>query len=128
MAIALGVLSLAGLLLVMFGWLGLVGRLPRNYIAGIRTPYTMRSDENWHATHRAAAPVLIFGGVAVAAAGLAFLPFAIAGTIGDALAAGISLALAAVLFITAVASWLYGTHAARSRPSPDGQQPMARSR
>ena len=115
MAVALVVLSIVGALLVAVGWLSLLGKLPRNYFAGIRTPYTLPSDENWEATHRAAAPIMIFGGVAVTAAGLAFLPFAIAGHFDDTVGAVVALALAAVLVITAVASWLYGTRAARSQ-------------
>jgi uncharacterized membrane protein len=115
-AAALAVLALGGLVLIVIGWLGLVGRLPRNHWAGIRTFYTMRNDENWYATHRAAGPLLIFGGVAVTAAALAFLPFAIAGKVPDRLAAAVSVALACVVFATAIASWLYGTRVARSRP------------
>ena len=115
MAVALAVLALGGIVLIVIGWLGLVGKLPRNHWAGIRTFYTMRNDENWKATHRAAGPLLIFGGVAVTAAALAFLPFAITGKVSEGLAATVSTALAAVTLVTVAAAWLYGTRVARSR-------------
>ena len=114
MAAGIGIVTLGGMLLVVFGWMGLVGRLPRNGLAGIRTPYTMRSDENWYATHRAAAPLLIFGGVAIFMAGLAFFPFTIAGKISTGLASAVTIALVVVLFIDVIAAWQFGVHSARS--------------
>ena len=114
MAIAVAVLVLGAIVLVVVGWMGLAGKLPRNHLAGIRTPYTMRSEENWRATHRHAAPILIFGGVAVVAAGLAFLPFAIAGSVSDRFGSIVALILAGIMLATAVASWLFGTRRARA--------------
>ncbi len=114
MAVALAMVTLAGLLLVALGWLGLVGRLPRNGFAGIRTPYTMRSDENWAATHRAAAPVLIFGGIAVVMAGLAFLPFSLAGKLGNGLVGGVTVALVVVLAADVLVAWQYGVRRAKT--------------
>jgi len=97
MAVALGALTLAGALLIAVGWLALVGKLPRSRWTG-------------------GAPLLIFGGVAVTAGALAFLPFSIAGKISDRLAAAVSVALAGVVFVTAVTSWLLGARGAGSRP------------
>jgi hypothetical protein len=45
------------------------GRLPRNIVAGIRTPATMRSDEAWYAGHRAAASALTIAGAGPIAVG-----------------------------------------------------------
>jgi uncharacterized membrane protein len=113
MAVALGMVTLGGLFLVVFGWLGLVGKLPRNGFAGIRTPYTMRSDENWAATHRAAGPVLIFGGIAIVMAGLAFFPFSLAGKLGNVLVGRVTVALALVLAADVLAAWQYGVRKAK---------------
>ncbi len=107
------VTTAAGLIVLTVGWLGLRGRLPRNHIAGIRTPYTMRSDENWYASHRYAGPVLIYAGVAVAASGLALLPFAAAGVLPAWLLDGAVTAQVIVLLAAVIASWLYGTRKAR---------------
>jgi hypothetical protein len=114
MGLSLGLATLAGALFVALGVMGLLGKLPSNYIAGIRTPFTMRSEQNWYATHRAAGPFLIFGGVAATMAGLAVLPFTLAGKVSDGLAASTCVAIAVLLCATAVAGWLFGTNAARS--------------
>jgi uncharacterized membrane protein len=111
--LTLFVVTLASLLLTVVGFLGLTGKLPRNGWVGIRTPYSMRSDEHWMITHREGAAYLIFAGVAAFAAGAAFVPFAIAGKIGDGLATGVLLGQAAVILVGALASWLVGTSRAR---------------
>ena len=58
MAVVLGAVSvaLAGLITS--------DRLPRNAMVGIRTPATLRSDDAWHAGHRAAAGALKTSGAA----------------------------------------------------------------
>ena len=114
MEFALAAVTAAGAGFLLLGWLSLQNKLPSNAWAGIRTPYTRSSDEAWYATHRAAAPILVWGGVAVLAAGLAFLPFALAGKLGDALTTGVVVALAVMIGATAVAGWVYGTRTARS--------------
>ncbi|MBE7517798.1 MAG: SdpI family protein [Thermoflexaceae bacterium] len=114
MIVALLVMTLAGVIVVTLGWLGLQGKLPRNHVAGIRTPYTMRSDETWYATHRHGGPILIFAGVAAVSAGLALVPFAAAGAVSDSLTAATALAMAAVLLMAALGSWLIGTRRARA--------------
>lgn len=105
---------LAGSLFIAIGILGLLERLPPNGLAGIRTRYTRASRENWYRTHRAAAPLLIFGGVAVTMAALAFLPFAVAGKLSDRVVAVVVAVFAGVLLAVAVAAWLFGTHQARA--------------
>ncbi|MGH3933684.1 MAG: SdpI family protein [Pseudonocardiaceae bacterium] len=76
-----GALLAAGAALLTVGLLGWRQRLPRNRIAGIRTPATLRSDAAFVAANRVAAPpVLAAGGVCAAGGLLAF------GTGGPALA------------------------------------------
>lgn len=115
MAVALAILTLGGAAILVLGWLAWMGKLPPNWFAGIRIPYTMRSPENWYATHHAAAPLLIFGGVAIVAGGLAFLPFSLAGSVSDGLAAAVSLALAGLLLATVLTAVVVGVQSARSR-------------
>jgi hypothetical protein len=59
----------SGAILVVLGRMAATERLPRNFLAGIRIPSTMRSDEAWRAGHLAAASSLTaagFGPIAVA--------------------------------------------------------------
>ena len=105
----------AGAAITTVGVLGLVGRLPRNSWAGIRTRYTLSSDEAWAEVHRGAAPILIFGGVAVTMVSLAFLPFAVLGEVPGPLAVGVAAALAVVSLIMVLAAARAGTGAARRR-------------
>lgn len=114
MPVALGVVTLAGALFLVLGWMSLVGSLPPNSFAGIRTRHTRQTPENWYAAHRAAAPVLIWLGVAVLAAGLAFLPFAIVGKLADGLVLGLVIGLGSLLLIGAVASWAYGARVGKA--------------
>ena len=113
MWVALAVVALLGILMVVVGWMGLIGNLPRNHIAGIRTPFTQSSDEAWKATHRAGAPYLIFGGVAAAMVALAFLPFAAAGKVSNGIAQVAVLVAAMALATAAVAGWQVGVRTAK---------------
>ncbi|MEA2453485.1 MAG: hypothetical protein QOG04_2195 [Actinomycetota bacterium] len=63
----------AGLLVVVIAWAGMIGKLPRNYFVGIRLPSTLRSDRAWEAGHRAGAPLMMAGGVLLAACGVRIL-------------------------------------------------------
>lgn len=117
MGFALAVATIASALFVGIGWLGLLGKLPPNGAVGIRTPFTRQNDENWYATHRAAAPILIFGGVAALMAGVAFLPFTLAGKVPNGLAGAVCIAIAIVLVTAALASWVVGTRSARAQLS-----------
>lgn len=105
---------IGSLLATWVGWRGWQERLPRQSFAGIRTPYTLSSDERWRAVHRFGAPYLIFGGVAVASGALALLPFAIAGRLPDAFAAGAAIAMALIMVSAALASWWFGVRAAHA--------------
>lgn len=113
MWVALAVVALVGLVSVVVGWMGLIGHLPRNHIAGIRTPFTESSDAAWKATHRAGGPYLIFGGVAAAMVALAFLPFAAAGKVSNGIASVALLVAAMVLAAAAAAGWQVGVRSAK---------------
>jgi uncharacterized membrane protein len=56
-----------GVLFAVIG--GVLGKVTRNFFAGIRTPWTLASEEVWNRTHRLASKLFIAAGlVAVAAA------------------------------------------------------------
>lgn len=50
-----------GLLLILFG--NHLGQIKPNYFVGIKTPWTLASEEVWHKTHRLAAPLWVVGGI-----------------------------------------------------------------
>jgi uncharacterized membrane protein len=62
------VVAAAGCLLAAIG--NFLGKLQRNAIAGIRTPWTLKSDEVWERTHRVGGPTFVLTGVAVTVAAL----------------------------------------------------------
>lgn len=109
------VLALAAVAVILIGWYGWLGKLPRQHIAGIRTPYTMRSDEHWNAVHRYGSPYLIFGGVAVLAISLAVFPFAVGGALPGTFSAAVALAAALVMLGAVLASWYFGVRAAKAQ-------------
>ncbi|WP_407312876.1 SdpI family protein [Desulfosporosinus sp. SB140] len=49
------------LLFILLG--NVMGRLKHNYFMGIKTPWTLASEEVWRKTHRLAAPLWVFGGI-----------------------------------------------------------------
>jgi uncharacterized membrane protein len=59
-----GIISLVGLLFAGLGWY--FERLKPNYFIGIRTPWTLESEEVWIRTHKASAPVWMIGGIFMA--------------------------------------------------------------
>lgn len=63
---------LLGLFFVLFGLIS--PRIRRNPWIGVRTPWTLTSDENWARTHRFAGYTMIAGGSASIAAALAGAP------------------------------------------------------
>lgn len=65
----------AGLLALVLG--NYMGKLKRNFIAGIRTPWTLASDEVWMRTHRLAGKLLVAGGLVALLAGVLDLPISI---------------------------------------------------
>jgi uncharacterized membrane protein len=113
MVVGLIVIILAGLALVVVGYLGLTSKLAPNHFAGIRTRFTRASESNWYAAQRAGAPWMIFGGVAAMMAGLAFLPFVIAGKLSTGPALAINIVLLAIIVISAIGAWVFGQWGAR---------------
>ena len=61
-----------GVFLAVIG--NLFGKVTRNFFIGIRTPWTLASDQVWERTHRFAAPVFVLGGVLLAVASLSATP------------------------------------------------------
>lgn len=57
-----------GLFLVIAG--NLMGKLTRNFFVGIRTPWTLASDEVWLRTHRLGGKILVLAGIVVFVLGL----------------------------------------------------------
>ena len=64
-AVPLGV----GVLLVVLG--NVLGKVTKNFFVGIRTPWTLASDEVWLRTHRFGGRVFVLAGLTIAVAGLA---------------------------------------------------------
>ena len=82
-----------GLVLALFSiGLGLVlPRLRRNGYAGIRTPYSLASDENWQKTHRLGGMLFVGAGLV----GLVAVPF---GSIAVAVGALVAASLASAIY------------------------------
>ncbi|HNM78250.1 MAG TPA: SdpI family protein [Tepidiformaceae bacterium] len=106
---------LAGSAVVTFvGWQALREKLPRQSWAGIRTAYSLASDEQWYAVHRYGAPYMVFGGVASFSAALAMLPFSLAGKLPNGFSVAVILAIALVLTASALLSWFMGVRGAKA--------------
>lgn len=54
---------IVSVMFILFG--NLMGKLSKNFFIGIRTPWTLTSDEVWLLTHRLAAKTFVIGGVAM---------------------------------------------------------------
>jgi SdpI/YfhL protein family len=61
-------LALSGVVVIVVGRLSAAGLLPRNMLAGIRIPSTLRSADAWRAGHEAAAGALTVAGLGPLAA------------------------------------------------------------
>ena len=61
-------LALSGVVVITVGRMSAAGLLPRNMLAGIRIPSTLRSDDAWRAGHAAAATALTVAGLGPIAA------------------------------------------------------------
>ncbi len=67
-------LIIGGVTVLVTGWRGLRGTLPRNRFAGVRTPPAMRSDESFTVANRVAAPATLAGGAVLVLVGACLLP------------------------------------------------------
>lgn len=65
-----------GLLFVLMG--NQLGKSRRMFLVGIRTPWTLSSEEVWIATHRLAGKLLVIGGLLLILAGFLPLPAGVA--------------------------------------------------
>jgi uncharacterized membrane protein len=65
-----------GVLLVVIG--NLAGKMTRNSVMGIRTPWTLASDEVWLRTHRIGGWIAILAGIGAALSGIAGYGLAVA--------------------------------------------------
>lgn len=74
---------------ILFAVIGnVLGKVTRNFFVGIRTPWTLASEEVWYRTHRLAGKLFVAAGLFIAAASLAgirlwplFVALAIAGLV-----------------------------------------------
>jgi uncharacterized membrane protein len=73
--VGLIVAGLVGALFVLIG--AVIGQLRRNWFFGIRTPWTLSSEEAWSVTHRAGRWVFVAMGLAIALAGIVQAPWAL---------------------------------------------------
>jgi uncharacterized membrane protein len=74
-----------------------MGKLRHNWFVGIRTPWTLASEEVWTRTHRLAAPIWVVGGLLLLAGAF------VRGTAGEILLAG---ALAGMVLVPIAYSYL----------------------
>lgn len=96
----------AGILIGIVGYRGVKGTLERNQALGIRTPFTMSSDEVWTEVHRAAGPWFFGAGAAsfVPGAIVLFRPSNETGTLVILVGMGLMVSLVAVASIIGTAS------------------------
>lgn len=59
-----------GLLFMVMG--NVLGQVRRNYFVGIRTPWTLASEETWRRTHRLGGRLFVLAGLMMTASGLLF--------------------------------------------------------
>ncbi len=67
---------LSGLLMAALSIPLIHERVPRNWLYGVRTPKTLRSDENWYRANRYGGVLLARAGATISICSLLLLPFA----------------------------------------------------
>ena len=115
MVVLLVFTTLGALVAAYVAFIGLAGKLSPNHFAGIRTPYTRASSENWYAVHQSGGPYMVLLAVPAVAAGLAFLPFAFLGKVPDGVIIAIVLGQALLVVVGGVLAWWIGTARAKAR-------------
>ncbi len=88
---------LLGLLFVVLG--NYMGKLRPNWFAGIRTPWTLSSEESWNKTHRLGGKLFVVLGLLIAAASFLQKPWVLLGGIG------LLLVCSVVLVVYSYAIW-----------------------
>lgn len=109
-AVAIAPLA-CGAMVAVVGVLGWRGRLPRNRLAGIRTPATMASDEAFEAANRAGGLLISLGGSTAVLGGVASLT--LHAVHADAAAWICALGGVLVMAVLAVVGGVVGVRAAR---------------
>ncbi|SEG85081.1 SdpI/YhfL protein family protein [Saccharopolyspora kobensis] len=107
------ILVLGGAALMLLGFRGLRGQLPRNRYVGVRTPAAMSSDQAFEVANRAAGPAMLAGGAAAVLAG-ASLPM-LASTFSVVMISVFGLVGA---FVLMTAGGVLGNRAAEAMPAP----------
>ncbi|WP_052460940.1 SdpI family protein [Microbacterium gorillae] len=100
------VIGVGALLMLWLARRSAAGTLPRNQLAGIRTPLTLSSDEAWYPAQAAAAPATrtaalggLIGSVAALVASVIVLVLGAEGIVPGLLCAGLLLAATAWLLV-----------------------------
>jgi uncharacterized membrane protein len=104
------VLVLAGLVIVWLAIRSWQGRLTRNYVAGVRTPSTMRSDEAFRLANKVAAPFSLAGGLLFAVTGV------LAAVVPEHTASVVLVTGVATAAVVMIVGGVLGVRAARSAP------------
>ena len=97
-----------GLPILLIGLLGSMRKLTRSRWLGLPTVLGVDSDELWFEAHFAGGAALLFGGVAVVMAGLAFGPFALLGIVPTAMSIAVIVAQLVVLITSVVVGSIVG--------------------
>ena len=83
--VSLFIMVAVGILFLILG--NYLGKVRKNFFIGIRTPWTLASDEVWARTHRLGGWLFAAAGVLMIVGGFTGLPFAL--TVGAAVLAGL---------------------------------------
>lgn len=108
MIVSAVILILAGLALIVVAVASWQGRLPRNALAGVRTPSTMRSDQAFKVANKVAAPLTAAGGVVLGLGGV------LAALLGKSSAGPVLIACALACAVLCVVGAIKGVRAVRT--------------